>query len=103
MSKDLPTVMLTEAPASNYSSNTFRPVKVMMMVRMIMMVMMMMIVMVMVMVPPASDYSSFAFRSMKAKLISRRVMMMVVMIYGDDGGNDDIYIMMQCLSVCHEK
>ena len=52
MSKDLPTVMLTETPASNYSSNTFRPVKVMMMVKV------MMIVMVMMMVHPASNYSS---------------------------------------------
>ena len=71
MSKDLPTVMLTETPASNYSSNTFRPVKVMMMVRM-MMVIVMVMVMVMVMVPPASNYSSYAFRSMKSKLISSR-------------------------------
>ena len=42
--------MLTETPASNYSSNTFRPVKVMMMVEVMMMVMVMMMPMIMVVV-----------------------------------------------------
>ena len=36
-------------------------------------------------------------------IVSSNSINFVIVIDNDDGGDDDIYIMMQCLFVCHEK